>query len=208
MKNEKLRLFFTGVGGQGILLATRMIGEAALLADTPVSMSEVHGMAQRGGVVESSVVLGKRWSPVIGQGEADILVAMEPLEALRALPRCHEKTVAVVNSVPIPPFSVSRGEATYPDIDYMVSELKKNLCRVYVTDAREIALKAGSERAVNIVLVGVLFGLGLLPLERKHLEQALFSLLPERLVDMNLRAFEGGVEEGFRLQSEGERCSV
>lgn len=208
MRDERLRLFFTGVGGQGILLATRIIGEAALLADIPVSMSEVHGMAQRGGVVESSVVLGNRFSPVLGEGEADVLVAMEPLEALRAISRCHRETVAIVNSATIPPFSVTRGERPYPEIGDIVSYLGKSVSRVYLTEATRIAVEAGSERTVNVVLVGLLFGLGLLPLKREHLEKALVSLVPERLKALNLRAFDGGVREGFLLQSAGKNCNV
>lgn len=198
--NERLRFLFTGVGGQGILLATRIIGEAALMAGISASMSEVHGMAQRGGVVESSVVLGRRWSSVIGEGEADVLVALEPMEALRGLSRCHESSTILTNSVPIPPFSVSRGEAIYPDIADIVTELNKNVAHVYVIDAEMLAVMAGFGRSINVVMVGVLFGLGLLPVQKSDLEQALNILIPQRILEANIKALDIGIQKGKELQ--------
>ena len=112
---KALRIFFTGVGGQGTLLATRLVGQAALKEDIPVLMSEIHGMAQRGGVVESSVVLGSAASPTIANGEADIVIAFEPLEAARALPKCNPKTVVITGTAPVLPFTVSIGQSAYPD---------------------------------------------------------------------------------------------
>ncbi len=130
-----VRLFFTGVGGQGTLLATRLVGEAALAEGLPASMSEIHGMAQRGGVVESSVVVGEIHAPIVGEGQADVLVAFEPLEALRALNRCHGGTKAVVSTSPIVPFTVAAGQGVYPDLADVLSQLKEKLAVVVDLDA-------------------------------------------------------------------------
>ena len=100
---KTVRIFFTGVGGQGNVLASKLLGEAALLSDIPVVLSEIHGMSQRGGVVESTAVIGGALSPVIADGEADILMAFEPLEALRALRKINGKSIVVVSTAPLPP---------------------------------------------------------------------------------------------------------
>ncbi len=97
-KTENLRLFFTGVGGQGTLLASRVLGEAALAAGLDPLVSETHGMAQRGGIVVSTVVLGDLKSPIISLGEADIVLGFEALETFRALDRCHAGTLVIANT--------------------------------------------------------------------------------------------------------------
>ncbi|MGD9053693.1 MAG: 2-oxoacid:acceptor oxidoreductase family protein, partial [Desulfobacterales bacterium] len=98
---ETTRLIIVAVGGQGNLLASKVLGEAALLADIPVRMSEIHGMAQRGGVVESAVVFGDAESTIISDGEADVLLGFEPSETLRALNKCNADTVVITNTAPL-----------------------------------------------------------------------------------------------------------
>ena len=110
------RLIIVAVGGQGNLLASSILGEAALLSNIPVRMSEIHGMAQRGGVVESAMLFGDGSSTVISDGEADILVGFEPSETLRALKKCNKDTVVVTNLAPLPPFTVAIGKGVYPDL--------------------------------------------------------------------------------------------
>ena len=150
---DAVRIFFTGVGGQGTLLATRLVGEAALAEGISVTMSEIHGMAQRGGVVESSVVIGNAFSPTIPDGEADILMAFEPLEALRALPKCHAQSLIIANTARIVPFTVAIGQNTYPELAALHGLIKEKVSDVIWLDAVELARKAGSERASNTVLV-------------------------------------------------------
>ena len=193
---EAVRIFFTGVGGQGTLLATRMVGEAALEEGLPVTMSEIHGMAQRGGVVESSVVIGKAFSPTIPDGEADILMAFEPLEALRAIPKCHAGSLIIASTVPIVPFTVAVGQSTYPEMAELHAALKEKISHLLWLDAVELARKAGSERASNTVLVGVLAGIGRLPITENSWEEALKRTLPARLLDINRQAFEAGYALG------------
>jgi indolepyruvate ferredoxin oxidoreductase beta subunit len=189
---KALRIFFTGVGGQGTLLATRLVGEAALEEGLPVLMSEIHGMAQRGGVVESSVVLGSAASPIIADGEADVVIAFECLEAARALPKCNPKTVVITSTTRVTPFSVAIGRSVYPDPDALFKMVEPQVANLICVDADALASRAGAERSSNVVMVGVLAGTGILPLSKKSFEQALMHVLPERLVESNLRAFEAG----------------
>jgi Pyruvate/2-oxoacid:ferredoxin oxidoreductase gamma subunit len=107
---EKARCIFVGVGGQGNLLASNLLGLSALSLGIPVVVSEIHGMAQRGGVVESAVLLGGISSPIVSDGEADVLVSFEPLETMRILNKCNKETVVITNSQPLFPFTVSTGK--------------------------------------------------------------------------------------------------
>ncbi len=193
---KAVRIFFTGVGGQGTLLATRLVGEAALAEGLPATMSEIHGMAQRGGVVESSVVMGDAFSPTVADGEADIVLAFEPLEAARALPKCHANTLVISNTVPIPPFTVATGRSAYPEADALYGAVAGKVAKLIRIDADEIARKAGSERAANIAMVGVLAGTGRLPISRENWNTALERTLPSKALEINRRAFDLGYEAG------------
>jgi indolepyruvate ferredoxin oxidoreductase beta subunit len=192
-KNFKaIRIFFTGVGGQGTLLATRLVGEAALEENIAVTMSEIHGMAQRGGVVESSVVMGNALSPTIADCEADILMAFEPLEAVRALPKCHAGSVVISSTAPIVPFTVAIGQATYPESEELRRLVEDKVSRLLWVDALSLAKQAGSDRAANTVLVGALAGIGLLPVSEKSWTEAMNRIFPPRLREANQKAFELG----------------
>ncbi len=126
------RLIIVAVGGQGNLLASRVLGEASLLADIPVRMSEIHGMAQRGGVVESAIVFGDAESTIISDGEADILVGFEPSETLRAMNKCNGKTIVITNLAPLPPFTVAIGRGVYPDIDNVQNLIRQKAAENYL----------------------------------------------------------------------------
>lgn len=193
---EALRIFFTGVGGQGTLLATRLVGEAAMEERLPVTLSEIHGMAQRGGVVESSVVLGKALSPMIADGEADILMAFEPMEAARALPKCHEGSLIVANTRPVVPFTVAIGQSAYPEIETLHQAVQSKVKRLVWLDTVELARKAGSERASNMVMVGILAGIGQLPISEENWQKALAKTLPGRILQVNQAAFQEGFKVG------------
>ena len=189
---KAIRIFFTGVGGQGTLLATRLVGEAALEENLAVTMSEIHGMAQRGGVVESSVVMGNALSPTIADCEADILMAFEPLEAVRALPKCHAGSVVISSTAPIVPFTVAIGQAIYPESEALRRLVEEKVSRLLWVDALSLAKQAGSDRAANTVLVGALAGIGLLPISEKSWTEAMKRIFPPRLREANQKAFELG----------------
>ncbi|MFP4040007.1 MAG: indolepyruvate oxidoreductase subunit beta [Desulfosudaceae bacterium] len=190
------RLIIVAVGGQGNLLASKVLGEAAMLSGVPVRLSEIHGMAQRGGVVESALVFGDARSTIISDGAADVLVAFEPSEALRALPRCNAGTVVVTNTAPTPPFTAVLGQGTYPDVDGMISLLGEKTARVIAFDANAMAAGAGSPLSVNMALLGALIQTAVLPIKADQVKQAIATTTKKAFVDINQRAFELGFAAG------------
>lgn len=189
---DRIRLIIVAVGGQGNLLASKILGEAALLAHVPVNMSEIHGMAQRGGVVESAIILGDARSNIISDGEADILVGFEPAETLRALPKCSPETVVITNLAPVPPFTVAIGKGVYPNLEELQKLIRSKTRRLVAIDALALAKEAGNPMALNIVLLGALLQTGLLPVNVEQVKQAIRAKIKPALVDLNLRAFELG----------------
>ena len=191
---ESWRIFFSGVGGQGTLLATRVLGEAALVADIPVVVSEIHGMAQRGGVVESAVVMGEVQSPVISDGEVDILMAFEPLEALRAARKCSAHSLVICNTSPVAPFSVSSGRDQYPDVTSMMQAISQRVSNLIAYDARALAREAGSELSVNMVMLGTLMRHAKMPFDEKVVKKVLQTRTKKAFLDINLKAFDLGYQ--------------
>lgn len=187
------RLIIVAVGGQGNLLASRVLGEAALLSNVPVRMSEIHGMAQRGGVVESAIVFGDARSSIISDGEADIFVSFEPCEALRALSKCNPETVVITNTTPLPPFTVTIGKGTYPDLSEVKRLLSEKTKKLIAFDANALAMEAGSELAVNMVLLGALIQTGILPLTEDSVREAIRTRTKAAFSGINLKAFDLGM---------------
>jgi len=191
---ETTRLIIVAVGGQGNLLASKVLGEAALISGVPVRMSEIHGMAQRGGVVESAIVFGDATSSIISDGEADILLGFEPSETLRALNRCSKETRVITNTATLPPFTVAIGKGVYPEVD-KVKELISDKCESLVAiDAMALAKEAGSPMSVNIVLLGALVQSGTLGFTKESVQEAIRRRTKQAFLDMNLKAFELGFE--------------
>ncbi|MEW6187665.1 MAG: indolepyruvate oxidoreductase subunit beta [Thermodesulfobacteriota bacterium] len=191
---ETFRIVFVGVGGQGNLLTSRVLGEAALAAGIPVNVSEVHGMAQRGGVVESAVVLGGAMSSIVSNGEADILIGFEPSETLRALEKCSDQTTVITNVTPLMPFTVAVGKGVYPDIKEALQLIQKKVKRLIALNADALAEVAGSSLAVNIVMLGALAQSEVLPISAEQYKEALKRNLNPKLWDINLKAFDLGFE--------------
>ncbi len=190
------RLIIVAVGGQGNLLASRVLGEAARLSDVPVRMSEIHGMAQRGGVVESALVFGDAQSTIISDGEADILVSFEPAEALRAMKKCSTNTVVITNTAPLPPFTAAIGKGTYPELETIKSLIAEKTARLIDLDAAALAKEAGNVLSVNIVLLGALAETGLLPISADSMKTAIEAITRQAFLDTNLKAFELGRQAG------------
>lgn len=186
------RLIIVAVGGQGNLLASRVIGEAALMADVPVRMSEIHGMAQRGGVVESSIVFGDAQSTIISDGEADVLVGFEPSETLRALNKCHSGTVVISNLAPLSPFTVTVGSGTYPELKVIQSLIRSKTAKLIAFNAESMAREAGNILSVNMVLLGALIQTGKIPLAMETVKEAIRTKTKKAFVETNLKAFELG----------------
>ena len=190
--NKNLRIFLTGVGGQGTLLASRLLGEAALAAGYNPMVSETHGMAQRGGIVVSTVVLGDLKSPLISPGEADILLGFEALEAFRALDRCHAKTLVIANTATQVPYPVAIGQAKYPSVAQMFHRLAEQVGALLAFDADTLARQAGSPLAVNMVLLGALAATDSLPIATEDILSVIRTGTKGNFLASNLQAFELG----------------
>jgi len=221
MSNESCcRISMVGVGGQGVLLASIALGETLMKEGHNVVMSEIHGMAKRGGVVEITVVFGERESAVVDNGGADILVAFEPLEGYRALGKCSSHTIALVNTAPIIPPIAILGDVEYPEVGEMLEGMSRSVGGVISLDAVEIARQAGTKRAANIVMLGALSGTGYIPCSPTTLREVISSHLPEKLHAVNGTAFDLGADAtgnplpdlgvvdqdaGFRIRAGGIR---
>lgn len=182
-------VFLAGVGGQGTLLASDVLGEAFLLSGFDVKKSEVHGMAQRGGSVTTHLRFGpKVFSPLIEPGKADLLIAFEKMEALRFAHYLRPGGAMVVNAQEICPPTVATGQERYPtDVSERLAAVTD---RLYLVDALAAALSLREVRAVNMVMVGA--ASHFLPLPEEAYEMALKGGLPERIVAVNVDAFRAG----------------
>ncbi len=191
---ETTRLIIVAVGGQGNLLASKVLGEAALIEGVKVRMSEIHGMAQRGGVVESAIVFGDATSSIISDGEADILLGFEPAETLRAIARCSANTRVITNTATLPPFTVGIGQGSYPEVDKIKQMLKDKTAGLVALDAMALAKEAGSPMSVNIVLLGALIQTNALGFSKENVIEAIKRRTKPTFLDKNLKAFELGFE--------------
>jgi len=190
---EPKRLVIVAVGGQGNLLASSVLGEAALLTEIPLHMSEIHGMAQRGGVVESALVFGDATSTIISDGEADLLVGFEPSETLRALNKCNPNTVVITNLAPLMPYTVNIGQGVYPDLKELQELIRRKTAKLIAFNAAELAKEAGNVLAVNMVLLGALVQTGILPLSIDNVKEAMKRKTKPQFLESNLKAFALGV---------------
>ena len=186
------RLVIVAVGGQGNLLASSVLGEACLLAGVPMRMSEIHGMAQRGGVVESALVFGNAASTIISDGEADVLLGFEPAETLRALGKCNRGSVVITNIAPLMPFTVNIGQGVYPDLKRLQELIRAKTARLVAFNATALAKQAGNVLAVNMVLLGALIQAGVLPLTVDRVKEAMRRKTKAAFLEVNLKAFDLG----------------
>jgi indolepyruvate ferredoxin oxidoreductase beta subunit len=184
-----------GVGGQGALTVSKIIGKAAIEKDVPIIVSEIHGMAQRGGVVQTTIRLGETISPLPFSSDITVLVGFEPLEAYRARDQITSETVVVVSTDPIRPVSVSSHGHTYPDTEKILEEIKTNTGCLFSLSAREKALEAGNERVTNVVLLGALVGTDALPFSYEEMRKAVEASVPPKTLEANLKAFDLGYNE-------------
>ncbi len=190
MANQVKNILFVGVGGQGIILTSKVLSTALVNAGYDVKMSEVHGMAQRGGSVTTQVRYGdKVYSPIIGKGQADIIVSFEKMEALRMIEYLKKDGVMVVNDHAIPSMPILTGQAEYPE--GIIEELQSK-AKTIVFKAAEVAREIGNPRTQNIVLLGALvkaFGL-----EDLDWDKAIEEEVKPRFVEINKKALEKGME--------------
>ncbi len=188
---EPFNILFSGVGGQGIILASEITSFALIKAGMDVKKSEVHGMAQRGGSVVAHLRFGEKvYSPLIDPGNADILVAFEMMEPLRYLPYLKKEAGVIVNTQKIPPLSVSTGKLEYPKD--VIELLRERDLKVYPVDALDVASSLGEVRTVNMVLVGSLSRL--VPVKEEMFIEVIKERVKKNFIDVNIDAFRRGRE--------------
>ena len=196
------RILIAGTGGQGVLTAARLLCDAFVERGCNVVSGQLHGMAQRGGSVQSSVIIDGGLSPVIGSGRADCVLGFEPLETARALPLMSTGTVVYMNTAPVMPYVLGQryvlkeGDPQYPDVEQLIDNIRAVTPHVFPFNATQRALEAGSSRTLNIVMLGCLFGSALLPFTAADFWNTAAQQMPPRLKETNRRAFFSGVELG------------
>ena len=190
---KRIRIHFAGVGGQGTLTATTLLSKTALDEGLEVVSGEIHGMAQRGGVVESTLLIGGWKSPVISHGEADIVLGFEALETYRAIPYLAREGYVLSSTDFIPPPGVSAGRETCPPLDEIKNVISNCAKKAWFIPCQELGLKAGSIQCANTVLLGALAATNLLPFGPAALKKAVGRHLPEKLIAMNTIAIDLGV---------------
>lgn len=190
----RLKLLVVGVGGQGVLTAARLLGDAAMAAGREAMVGQLHGMSQRGGSVECSVLMGPGASSFIGDGEADVVLGLEPLEVQRALPKLSARTRVVVNRGVIVPFSLAVAGQSYPSVDDILTRVRQITPAVFEVDGPGLVRRTGLARTLNVVMLGALTGLEMLPFGREVVWELLERKIPKRFLQANRTAFELGFQ--------------
>lgn len=191
----KYTVQIVGVGGQGVLLASMVLGNAAMKSGYQVAMSEVHGMAQRGGSVLSTLRFGDGViSPLEATGNADMIMGFEPSETCRNLQLANEDSVILMNLDPVLPSMVAAGFEEYPVIDDLVASVRSVNQNVHTIEATKLAIDAGKAVAANAVMIGAVAAMKGFPIGKDVLLEALKEQVPEKFLDLNIKAFEMGYD--------------
>lgn len=192
---KEFNILITGVGGQGVILMSELLGKAAVTDNLRVRGSEILGMAVRGGSVTSAIRLGEDvHGPLIPTGKCHVLIGMEPSEALRNIAYLSKSSLVIVNTAVTIPFTVSIGESKYPSLEEILEKLNKASGRVIQLDAAQIAQAAGSLLTTNIVMLGALFGTDQLPIKIATIKESIRERFPAKVAPVNLKAFDLGYE--------------
>ncbi len=196
VSKKELEVIICGVGGQGVVLMSELLGNAAVRDGISVKGSEVLGMAQRGGSVFSNLRLGSGiYAPLTPEGKCDVMVAVEPSEALRNIQYLSKSSIVVLNTREVKPFTVFLGSSGYPALEEILDKLNKASERVIVLDATHLAQEAGNLQTTNVVMLGALFGTGLMPIKVETAREVVKARVPVKAIDVNLKAFDLGYEE-------------
>ena len=202
----KKDIILCGVGGQGTILASRLIASAAMNRGVPILTAETIGMAQRGGSVFSHIRIGEgAHSPLIARGKADLIIGFEPGETVRQLPFLKPDGAVVVNCRPVMPVSASIGQSSY-DAQEMLDYLKKNVQRLILVDGEQAARELGSSKTLNVVLLGAAMAGGELGFSGEEMEKAVAGRVPERFLELNRRALVWGKAVFTKSLSDDDRA--
>jgi indolepyruvate ferredoxin oxidoreductase beta subunit len=192
---KEINIIICGVGGQGVVLVSELLGNAAVRGNVAVKGSEVLGMAQRGGSVFSNLRLGGDIiAPMTPEGKCDVLIAVEPSEALRNIQYLAKNSVVVLNTTTVMPYTVYLGQSGYPTPEQIIGKLKKVTDRIITLDASGLAKQSGSLQAANVVMLGALFGTGLMPVKEETAKEAILARFKAKVGEINIKAFDLGYE--------------
>ena len=197
LSKDPFNIIIGGVGGQGNVLASQILGEMLVSQGYVITIGETYGASQRGGAVMSHLRVSTKdqFSPLIPEGQCDLLVSLEPVEGLRILDTYgNPRVMTLLNIRPIHPIDVISGNATYPEVSKVISKIKELSRRVWTLNATEIALEMGDPIFSNIVMLGALCAIDVLPIHRQRFASVIQDLLPSRLLEENLKAFDQGRE--------------
>ena len=190
----KINILLAGVGGQGTILVSDIISDAAIASGYDVKKTDTIGMAQRGGSVISNLIIGdKVWSPLIADGDADLLIAFEKLEGARYGHFLKENSIALINDYAIPPLSVNMGAIRYPTNDDILKTIRQRTKNVYLMHASERAMELGDMRTFNVYMLGSITHF--LPVKEHIWPECLSHKLPAKILDINLKSFNLGRKE-------------
>ena len=197
LRKDPFNLIIAGVGGQGNILASQVVAQAALIENLHTTIGETYGVSQRGGSVMSHirVTADTPVGPLIPRGEGDLLVGFEPIETLQVAMEFGNPQIRVIlNPRPVYPIGVLAGDLTYPPIERILELLEHHVADLKTLPATDIAKEAGEIRAMNLVMVGALAATGLLPMKKENYVQAIQDQFQGRTLEINQRAFEKGYE--------------
>jgi len=201
------RIVIAGTGGQGVITAARLLATFFVQRGQQVVSSQLHGMAQRGGAVQAAVMIDCGISPTIPAGAADCVIGLEPVETVRALPYMSPRTTVFMNTAPVVPYVLAqqyvrgRGSGAYPDCDALREQIRGITPILFDVDATALARRAGLANTLNVVMLGCLFGSGLLDVKPEEFIDIVMTTAPPKVAEANSRAFQYGVEYGERIKS-------
>ena len=197
LQKDPWNIIITGVGGQGNVLASQILGQMLVQQGYIITIGETYGASQRGGSVMSHIRVSRRgqFSPLIPEGKCDLVIGLEPVEALRVLANYGNPGVMMlINTRPIYPIDVIAGSAAYPELSVVLKKIQRLSRGVWTLNATEIGLELGDPIFSNIVMLGALSALDLLPLHREGFQNAIQEMLPSHKLHLNMNAFDRGRE--------------
>ena len=189
-----------GVGGQGIITAGTIISNAARISGENVIMSEIHGLSQRGGSVTVDVRIGEGYGPIIPMDSCDLVIGLELMEAFRSIESLGKVATALISTEKLNPISLSMHDKEYPTFEELSEKHEKNTV-IYPVDAIDIAMAAGSSKSVNVVMIGIALGLHIIPLSMSSVTEAIKNTFPEKILGINIKALELGLEWSGRIRN-------
>ncbi len=192
MKPRTFKAVVAGCGGQGVLSATKVIGDAARMEGIPLRAGQIHGLAQRGGMVEGTLVMGPGQTGFVGPAQADLVLGLEPLETQRAISRMSANTRVLLNPQPVPLALLAWLGKDYPPLEGILTQIRAITPHVWTLDATRLSEQLGNPKVQNVIMLGGLATLHLLPFSEESLQKAIDQMSPPRFFELNHQAFELG----------------